>query len=65
MDYVLWSNEYFDEADKILRNIEVLKKRLKNATFDEAKNLNSQITAYRYIYYELCLTGKHLMSKAK
>lgn len=65
MDYVLWSNEYFDEADKVLRNIEVLKKRLKNASFDEAKNLNSQITAFRYIYYELYLTGQHLLSKAK
>lgn len=65
MDYRKWSDEYFAEAEKILRNIEVLKKKLINASFDEAKNINSKIVAYRFIYYEVKLTARHLLEKAE
>ncbi|MBQ2971723.1 MAG: hypothetical protein IJO20_02220 [Ruminococcus sp.] len=64
MDYIKWSQEYTDEAKKILRIIENKKKMLKNVTRDERHSLNAEIINLRNIYYECMLTAKHLYERA-
>lgn len=64
MDYIKWSQEYLDEAKKLLLVIEKKKQKLKNATPDEKQTLNSDIIRLRNIYYECMLTAKHLRERA-
>lgn len=64
MDYIKWSQEYLDEAKKLLLVIEKKKQKLKNATPDERQTLNSDIIRLRNIYYECMLTAKHLRERA-
>ena len=64
MDYIKWSQEYLDEANKLLLVIEKKKQKLKNATLDEKQTLNSDIIRLRNIYYECMLTAKHLRERA-
>ncbi len=64
MDYIKWSQEYLDEANKLLLVIEKKKQKLKNATPDEKQTLNSDIIRLRNIYYECMLTAKHLRERA-
>lgn len=64
MNYVKWSQEYLDEAKKLLKVIEKKKQKLKNATPDERKTLCSDIIHLRNIYYECMLTAKHLRERA-
>ncbi len=64
MDYIKWSQEYINEAQKILRIIENKKRMLKNVTRDERHTLNAEIINLRNIYYECMLTAKHLCERA-
>ncbi len=64
MDYIKWSQEYIDEAQKILKAIDSKKRKLKNATADELHTLNSDIIRLKNIYYECMLTSKHLLERA-
>lgn len=64
MDYIKWSQEYLDEAAKILKAIDNKKRELKNATADETHTLNSDIIRLKNIYYECMLTAKHLAERA-
>ena len=64
MDYIKWSQEYLEEAKKLLLVIEKKKQKLKNATPDEKQTLNSDIIRLRNIYYECMLTAKHLRERA-
>lgn len=64
MDYIKWSQEYLDEAKKLLKVIDKKKQKLKNATPDEKKALYSDIIHLRNIYYECMLTAKHLSERA-
>ena len=64
MDYIKWSQEYINEAQKILRIIENKKRMLKNVTRDERHTLNAEIINLRNIYYECMLTAKHLSERA-
>lgn len=64
MDYIKWSQEYLDEAKKLLLVIEKKKQKLKKATRDERKTLNADIIRLRNIYYECMLTAKHLRERA-
>ena len=64
MDYIKWSQEYLDEAKKLLLVIEKKKQKLKNATPDEKQTRNSDIIRLRNIYYECMLTAKHLRERA-
>ncbi len=64
MDYILWSQEYLDQAQKLLMVIEKKKLELKTATADERHTLNADIIKLRNIYYECMLTAKHLSERA-
>ncbi len=64
MDYIKWSQEYIDEAKKILRIIESKKRMLNKVSRDERHSLNAEIINLRNIYYECMLTAKHLYERA-
>ncbi len=64
MDYIKWSQEYFDEAQNLLRLIDKKKQKLKTASLDERHTLNADIIKLRNIYYECMLTAKHLSERA-
>ncbi|MBE6823721.1 MAG: hypothetical protein E7513_00055 [Ruminococcaceae bacterium] len=64
MDYIKWSQEYIDEAQKLLIAIEHKKQKLHSATLDERHTLNADIIKLRNIYYECMLTAKHLCERA-
>ncbi len=64
MDYIKWSQEYIDEAVKLLKVIEHKKSMMKSATRDERKTLSADIIKLRNIYYECMLTAKHLNMRA-
>ena len=64
MDYIKWSQEYLDEAARLLKVIEKKKQKLKNATLDERHTINAEIIKLRNIYYECMLTAKHLYERA-
>lgn len=65
MDYIKWSQEYLEQAKKLLQVIEKKKQKLKYATSDEKQTLNSDIIRLRNIYYECMLTAKHLSERAE
>ncbi|MBQ4128414.1 MAG: hypothetical protein IJD68_01420 [Ruminococcus sp.] len=65
MDYIKWSQEYVNEARKILRIIDRKKALLKRSTPDERHVINAQIIKLRNIYYDNMLTAKHLRQRAK
>ncbi len=65
MDYLIWSQEYVNEARKVLRIIERKKSLLRHATLDEKHAINAQIMKLRNIYYDNMLIAKHLRERAK
>lgn len=64
MDYIKWSQEYIDDANKLLVAIERKKAKLKCATLDERHTINADIIKLRNIYYECMLVAKHLSERA-
>lgn len=64
MDYLQWSQEYFQEADKVLRNIERLKAKLSSCPSDEYRTTEDKIMKLRSIYYECIHIAGYLRSRA-
>ena len=64
MDYIKWSQEYIEQAHKLLAVIEKKKRLLKTANADEKHTINADIIRLRNIYYECMLTAKHLIERA-
>ncbi len=65
MDYMKWSLEYAEEAKKVLRNIEKLKKMEATVRGDERQTLLKDIITLRGIYNELIETSGYLHKRAK
>ncbi|MBQ9742836.1 MAG: hypothetical protein IJV88_04070 [Ruminococcus sp.] len=65
MDYLKWSQEYYEEAEKVLRNISRLKDSLSSVPADKYRTTENMISMLRTIYYECINTGAHLALKAK
>lgn len=65
MDYILWSNEYLEEAEKIYAVIEKKKKILPHASADARKVLNEEIIKLRSIYRECIEISRILRERAK
>ncbi len=63
MNYEKWSLEYFDEAQKILRNIEKLKEKQKRVKVDERQTIKQNIIRLRYLYYETLHTASYLKNR--
>lgn len=64
MDYIKWSQEYLDEANKIQRIIANKKRELRGASSDERQTISSDIAKLRTMYYECRLTAEHLIQRA-
>lgn len=65
MDYLIWSQEYFEEAAKVKRNLASMKKKLRTIPLDEKRTLESNIQKLQHIYYELLETAVYLESVGK
>lgn len=65
MDYLVWSQEYYDEAEKIRRNIARMKKKLKEGTVYERRTLEDNIHKMQLILYECLQTAAYLESIGK
>ncbi|MGN0488654.1 MAG: hypothetical protein ACI4HO_05290 [Ruminococcus sp.] len=64
MDYFTWSQEYYRDAENLLKTIRKYEQQLKAGETDNLELLNSTISSYRYIYYDLRNTAKMLESRA-
>lgn len=65
MDYMSWGEEYLEEAQMLKIRIDCLRKQLKAATPNEAKELNERITLMYSMYLDCRETGRLLQSFAK
>ncbi len=64
MDYFTWSQEYYNDAENLLKTIRKYEEQLKKGDTDNLEFLNSTISSYRYIYYDLLNTAKMLEARA-
>ena len=64
MDYFTWSQDYYRDAENLLKTIRKYEQQLKAGETDNLELLNSTISSYRYIYYDLRNTAKMLESRA-
>lgn len=64
MDYFTWSQEYYNDAQNLLKTIRKYEEQLKSGETDNLELLNSTISSYRYIYYDLLNTSKMLEARA-
>lgn len=64
MDYLKWSQEYRDEAEKLKRNIETLKRKQHTVPIDQRQTVAENIIRLRMIYYECVETANYLSERA-
>ena len=65
MNYSQWSQEYYEEAEKIQRNLSKMKNKLKTVPMNERRTLEENIQKLQLIYYEVLQTAGYLASVAK
>ncbi len=65
MDYFVWSQEYYKEAEKIKRNLLKMKEKLKKISMYERRTLEDNIQKLQIIYYECLHTANYLESIAR
>ena len=65
MNYYEWAQEYFEEAEKIKRNLERMKKQLKTISMYKRRTLEDNIQKLQLIYYECMHTATYLENIAR
>ncbi|MBR3971878.1 MAG: hypothetical protein IKJ83_03205 [Ruminococcus sp.] len=60
MDYLVWSQEYYQEAEKLKRNIERMKQKLREGSVYERRTLEDNIHKMQLILYECLQTAAYL-----
>ncbi|MGN1138016.1 MAG: hypothetical protein ACI4RM_01085 [Ruminococcus sp.] len=65
MDYFTWSQEYFRDAENLKQTIKKYEEQLKSADYTNLECINSKISTYRNIYYDLINIAKELESRSK
>ncbi|MCH5303363.1 MAG: hypothetical protein J1E41_00745 [Ruminococcus sp.] len=65
MNYTEWAQEYYRDAENVMKTIKKYENILKNSKEPNEENLNSIIASYRYIYYDILNTAKMLDERAK
>lgn len=65
MDYFLWSQEYFEEAEKIKRNLFRMRKNLQTVASNKRRTLEDNIEKLQLIYYECLNTANYLEKIAR
>jgi len=52
MDYIMWSQEYFEDACKVKEDMEKLKLKLKHTKGDRAREIRANLITLRTMYLE-------------
>lgn len=65
MDYFTWSQEYYRDAQNLRKTIKKYEEQLKKGDALNSEKLNSVISSYRYIYYDVLNTAKLLESRGQ
>lgn len=65
MDYFAWSKEYYEEAEKIKRNLKRMKENLKTVSMYQRRTLEDNIQKLQLIYYECMHTACYLENIAR
>lgn len=64
MNYFTWSQEYYRDAENLLKTIRKYEKVLKEGKMQNLEMINSIISNYRNIYYDILNTAKMLEARA-
>ncbi|WP_085832629.1 hypothetical protein [Clostridium merdae] len=65
MDYMSWGEEYLTEAKELKNRVDFLRNQRKEATANEAKDMDLRIAIIYSMYLDCRETGKLLQSYAK
>lgn len=65
MDYMSWGEEYLTEAKELKNRVDFLRNQRKEATANEAKDLDLRIAILYSMYLDCRETGKLLQCYAK
>lgn len=65
MNYKKWAEEYFNDAENVMKTVKKYEKRIESGEEKNEENINSIIAFYRYVYYDLINTGKMLLKKSE
>lgn len=52
MDYIRWSQEYFENAQKVKEDMDRLKLKLKHANGEEARSIRANLITLRTMYLD-------------
>ena len=63
MNYFTWSQEYYKDAENLLKTIRKYEKILKEGNIQNLEMLNSVLANYRNIYYDILNTAKMLEAR--
>lgn len=63
MNYLEWSQEYLDTAEKLSAVIIELKAQRKKAPLSKKKEIDARLAQYRACYGECMQTADHLMQR--
>ena len=63
MNYFTWSQEYYKDAENLLKTIRKYEKTLKEGNIQNLEMLNSLLANYRNIYYDILNTAKMLEAR--
>ncbi len=64
MDYFTWSQEYYRDAENLLKTIRKYELMLKEGNVKNLEKINSIIAKYRGIYYDVLNTARMLEERA-
>lgn len=64
LNYFTWSQEYYRDAENLLKTIRKYEKALKEGKMQNLELINSIISNYRNIYYDVLNTAKMLEARA-
>ena len=65
MNYLEWSQEYIDTAEKLKNVITLLKKKRKKSPLAEKKEIDAKLSMYRACYGECVQTAALLRQRHK
>lgn len=61
MDYIRWSKEYFENAQKVKEDMDRLKSKLKLSKGEEARSIRASLVTLRTMYVE-CMKTYEILS---
>lgn len=65
MNYLAWAEEYYRDAENLMKTIRKYEKMLNTQKGKNLEKLNSLLASYRNIYYDVLNTGRLLEERYK